>query len=473
MFKVKTVKKTKKSSKQMIPMRYAPPSGFNSATHSINSFVGKGHSGVKVTGSIYLGDLNPTQSTIPGGSAAALCRTILIEYLNPSMISSKIAKLARAFKHYKFTRVKLEFVSEVPTTVAGEILLGVAQDISDDPSILLDRKLRAWYDGLEQSANVKVYGAPTAGECSTPWIVLRQEKNWYEISFNTTSPEESHQAKIFVGGSNMLAGFYGQLKFHYELLLVDQDETIFDINAEMIGGNVNNFNPTIAAFTTGNPITWTTAPVPAYPSPGIYSIFNPTDQAGTFAWNKIVSAGAEFICTIVGVPGLATMLYTVYDTIADWTAGNPTLSIGGSSSFRPTMFANPLCLDSNSLGMPPGRSGGLRTNPAWQRELRRFCDVVPGYSIRKGQLVETRLSEVDSSPLEECPEVFATLRNGDDYIEKIFSVKEDREDHCKIPEKPSRLEISPDLSLGSVQRPRQHVIYNPITQSYEYYPTTL
>jgi hypothetical protein len=362
---------------------------------SIISYSDKTHSGVRVRGSIYLADvICPVSLGSGGASTFAQCRTFNIEYLHPNMISSKIAKLARAFKHYRFTQVKLEYQSACPTSQGGEILLAVTQDVTTDPSPLADRKLRAWYDSIENSASMPIYGSQFGGQ-QMPWIKLTAEKAWYEISQNAMDVTDAYQSKLYIGLADTLVNFFGEIRLDFELLLVDQEETVFDILNEFSSGTVApNMTLAIPALSAGNDVQWTQtgSSVSKFP-PGLYSVFDFQDISPSInmGWSKgLITCGVEFILAITGYPGIGSVIMTLYDTLADFASDNPTEvgPAGGTSSISLTWIANALLFDSNSTGAPPSssyvaRRGTLDRHPTWRALQELWCSQNPGYAVGK------------------------------------------------------------------------------------------
>lgn len=393
--KAQTQKPKTKLQKQVktndVPLKHSK--GLVAREHyEIGTFKGDNHYGIRVTGSNFLADVISTLNLVPGGGGTtpALCRTAYLQYLNPQMISSKISKLARAFKHYRFEKVRLEYLPECSTSQTGEVLLGVTQDVSDDPSVLTDRKLRCWYDGLAHSAACLIYGSENKKDMMTPWIDLTAERNFYEVSMNVASPEDAQQSKLFVGLSNTGTVFAGQLKLHYQLVLVDQDETIFDIANDMASGSANNFVFTTPSLSSaGTDVQWVDVPPTFYPNTGVYSIVSALSEGGAQdgKLTKTIRVGVEFILTLTGYPGAATLLYTLYDSLMDFASDNPTESIVASvASFTRSFYAQPLMLDTNSVANPP-TSKSLSSHPTWRRLQARYCELIPGHEVHNGCII--------------------------------------------------------------------------------------
>jgi len=196
-------------------------------TMTFSSYSSGGHQGMIVRGFAYLADMK-LGAALPSGSGVT--RTGYINYLHPDMVSSKVAKMAEAFSMYKFKSLCLTYRGLVGTDTKGQIMMAYTPDAYDDPSILLDRRLRTWYDNVSGSYIGPVYQLGVKPACAD--FSMKQD-DFLSISKSGSEIKEIYQGKIYLGFTDVSDVLLGELGFEYEILMVDPIESIKQIYEDL------------------------------------------------------------------------------------------------------------------------------------------------------------------------------------------------------------------------------------------------
>lgn len=374
------------------------------AMYNYGSYHAEGHEGIVMSGRSYLTDLTWNENHLVANQLYT--RTQQSLYLNPALVGGKLNRMAQNFQHYRFTKLRLVYAPAQPTTVMGEVMFGFTRNIAEDPSTLTDKELRQWYDGLEGS-----YLGPVAAldmeNPSADYRVLNPSILWYDTASNTDDIMEAFQGKIYLavtamGDSFGTVPFLGEFSLEWEVILSDTQERTTNDGPV---GVIKVLGPVDTICTPGSDLKFKNDTAPEM-CPGVHQVMCTTDKWHrtdnvNMNTSKIARIGVEFIGVIIGVPGLATSILYLYDTWADFEAGQKACYAGSVNQVWNGITGNIqvraralLYDDINydpSVGVPYSVSKGLKIgrHPTFRALMKDYCDENPGYAIRGNSLIFT------------------------------------------------------------------------------------
>lgn len=343
-------------------IRHSPEVEFRSKTI-------EGHKGILVSGSMFVGEVQNLSED------SNETRYSLIKYLHPEMITGKAAVISQAFEKYRFLKAKLHFMSGRSTSSVGDVFLGLVSDPNVDPTVLTNRQIKAWFESNPDSFRGQVFTPEPYAE--TEWYNLAEmTTGYFNVRTHSATLDETYQAKIMTGTSAVsgFTGTIGDLYMDFEVFFCDAELSVEQILL------MPSVQPTqtlsVNALAAGDPVVldWVTVkPVPE----GVYSYQARSNGSLQNKLDKLYQYGSEFIATVVAdLTGLDNTI-TLFDSMADLIAGNPSKTNAITSSGSPIAELMPLL--TNTLDFLPFllKNGvshkSVRDTKSWWRSTRGFA----------------------------------------------------------------------------------------------------
>lgn len=404
----------------------------------ISSFDRNGAHGIRIKGSMYLGDVQNFVDTTGSGNQQGSRITNEI-YLHPNMLIGRPSLLAATYTKFRFRSIKIEYVGSSGASTLGEVYITHTADPDKDPTLLTTSQLKYWVDSIPGT-----YRGPisTIGiKAGSAFFNLEELDNrrsgtnqvkFYEIDRDTTTLNDVYQGKILMIVNNALPATVGDMELFYDLEMIDDC-----VSVDQIRSNINS-QPSgyfIANFTT----TGTDIPVPAQPiaanslllapKSGIYSTQLKQDVPvalnSTNTVNKLFQSGTELITAVVKPP-TSTASATFFNCMADLIAGAATRFIAGGPVATITNLALkllPLLVSSNTNNTQPSYAAWERTK-GWKLALINHAllyqaDDLPAnyWGLTTKMVIRARLKEQEREELE------GQESDEDDHFELVNVIK--------------------------------------------------